>query len=96
MDISYFVFHIIGIRTSTHFPCTNVEFVLQLPCPHVQFMWACCCGLDVIITFFNYDIKNLIVMQKAYSNKPTLMWTSVQGKYAHKMTIVFEVIEILH
>ena len=33
--------------------------------PHVQFMWAFgprLCGLDVIITFLNYDIKNLIVM----------------------------------
>ena len=34
------------------------------------FIWACCCGLNVIITFLNYDIKNLIVMQKAHSNKP--------------------------
>ena len=35
------------------------------------FIWACCCGLDVIVTFLNYDIKNLIVMQKTHSNKPT-------------------------
>ena len=37
-------------------------------------MWVCCCELDVIITFSNHDIKNLIVMQKAHSNKPTSMW----------------------
>ena len=34
-------------------------------------MVTCCSGLDVIITFLNYDIKNLIVMQKVHSNKPT-------------------------
>ena len=34
-------------------------------------MWTRCCGLDVIITFLNYGIKNLIVIQKAHSNKPT-------------------------
>ena len=28
-------------------------------------MWACCCGLDVIIIFLNYDIKNLIVIPTA-------------------------------
>ena len=29
------------------------------------------CGLDVTITFLNYDVKNLTVIQKARSNKPT-------------------------
>ena len=33
-------------------------------------MWACCCGLDVIIILLNYAIKNVTVMQKAHSNKP--------------------------
>ena len=41
----------------------------QSTCP--IYVRACCCGLDVIITFLIYDIKNLIVMQKAQSNKPT-------------------------
>ena len=36
-----------------------------------RLMWDCCCGLDVTTTLLNYDIKNLIVMQKAHSHKPT-------------------------
>ena len=48
--------------------------MLQLACPRAQFMCAFGpheYGLDVTITFLNYDIKNLIVMQKVHSNKPT-------------------------
>ena len=38
-------------------------------------------GLDVIITFLNYDIKNLIVMQKAHMN-----WTCGQRKCVFDLT----------
>ena len=43
-------------------------------CPFYVEFWptgSCCCGLDVMITFLNYDIKNLIVVQKTHNNKPT-------------------------
>ena len=44
-------------------------------------LWACCCGLDVVITFLNYDFKNLIVMQKAHIN-----WTCGRGNCRQRLT----------
>ena len=63
-------------------------------------MWACCCGLDVITTFSNYDIKNLIVMRKAHSNKPTsicglkahINWTCGHGNYVPERCLILAII----
>ena len=43
------------------------DIVTLSTCPmYVGFRPTCCRGLDVIITCLNYDMKNLIVMQKAH------------------------------
>ena len=72
-------------RHSPKIRCSSGEPLATLTlstCPiYVGFkptlMWACCCGLDIIITFLNYDIKNLIVnpQQQAHMNWTCGRWT---------------------